>query len=174
MSFSGFASPSQLSMPHQTDVVPNGPPPPKMPRFDYQDVYLKMKSSSVIDIFDPLQDTPRIWIGQFERVIEAASGNLELHAFSILAFFLPKDHKKWHLRMRLDHPDADWVAIRSQFINHFEKMFGDAAFECLNRWVVGSSLADFVKKRTASIKSLFPSLTQRVIFFHCNSSNRLV
>jgi hypothetical protein len=72
------------------------PSVPKMQKFDFHDIFTRMKSGSQsLRIFNPLKDNSRIWIGMFESMVVAAGGDLEIHGPTVLAFFLVGDAATW-------------------------------------------------------------------------------
>ena len=115
---------------------------------------------TMIEKFDDLTHTPRVWIGHLECSIVAVGGSIETHALGVLPFGFQNESSKWLLKFDSENDGATWQTTKTAFITAFEGSYSKKLLSLYEKRKTTELIFTYAKKKMELAEKLFPSLTQ--------------
>ena len=144
------------------EVVPNKIRKIDSDKLDDMGVWKAIISSpqTIIEKFDDLKHTPRVWTGQLECSIVAVGGSIETHALGVLPFGFQNESSKWLLKFDFQNENATWQTTKDAFITEFEGSYTKKLSKLYEKRKSTELISTYAKKQIELAEKLFPSLTQ--------------
>lgn len=111
-------------------------------------------------MYDLLKFNPRIWITNFEAIVENLNASIENNGVNLVSCFLRKSDSKWFIRLTTKRNNIKWNDFREAFILHFETLFAKKVHHILDRFD-SESISEFLLKKFELLKFMLPSLSAK-------------